>query len=89
MEDSIQDNVPPAALRDPSHKRWSDTKASDDFLDRVFESYLESLNLPISHFRKSDYHQLARFVPPSLIDSEVTEVLDGIWSVSQAAAAIS
>jgi hypothetical protein len=39
MRECIADLVPPIALRDRSDSWWSDTKASDDFLDRLFETY--------------------------------------------------
>jgi hypothetical protein len=85
MEDSIHDHLPPAALRNRSDKWWTDTKASDDFLDRVFESYLQRLNLPNSLLKKQDYHMLARFVTPAAISPEVPQVLDQILQVSKAA----
>jgi hypothetical protein len=85
MEKSIKDNVIPAAFRDRDHRWWSDTKASDDFLDRVFYAYLDHLGLPRSHLKKNDYHILARYVPLELIDDEVRLVLDGIDAVSQQA----
>jgi len=83
MEESIRDNVAPAALRNPNHNWWIDVKASDDFLDRVFKDYLSKLGLPISLMTKSDYHILASFVPKHLISAEVAGILDGILQVSQ------
>jgi ABC-type branched-subunit amino acid transport system ATPase component len=60
---------------------WSpDTKVSDDFLDPLFENFFRGLNLP-NLMRKTDYHALARFVLPDLVDSEVIEVLDRISAV--------
>jgi ABC-type lipoprotein export system ATPase subunit len=82
MQESIQDNVPPAALRDSEHSWWKDTKASDDFLDLVFRSYFGKLGLPISLMKKSDYHILAKFVPKELISPEVVDVLDAILAQS-------
>jgi hypothetical protein len=64
---------------------WStDTKVSDDFLDPLFENFFRSLNLP-NLMRKTDYHTLARFVPPELIDPEVAGVLDRIVAVCKSA----
>ena len=61
---------------------WSsDIKASDDFLDPLFERYFEKLNLP-NLMRKSDYHVLANLVPKESIDPEVTEKLDAIVAVA-------
>jgi hypothetical protein len=64
---------------------WSpDTKVSDDFLDPLFENFFRGLTLP-NLMRKTDYHTLARFVPPDLIDREVAEVLDRIVAVCERA----
>lgn len=64
---------------------WSpDTKVSDDFLDPLFELFFRSLRLP-NLMRKTDYHTLARCVPPEEIDPEVLEVLDEIVAVSRRA----
>jgi ABC-type taurine transport system ATPase subunit len=85
MDESIRDNIPPAALRDPNHDWWINTKASDDFLDRVFKAYFTRLELPPLLMKKSDYHLLAKFVPSELISSEIVEVLDAILEVSRRA----
>ena len=64
---------------------WSpDTKVSDDFLDPLFENFFRSLDLP-NLMRKTDYHTLARYVPPQLIDPEVGDVLDQILAVCERA----
>lgn len=64
---------------------WSaDIKATDDFLDPLFAKFFEKLNLP-NLMRKSDYHELARFVLAENLDAEITKVLDGIESVAAAA----
>jgi hypothetical protein len=83
MEESIRDNISPAAYRDRNHEWWSSMKASDEFLDRVFESYLKRLKLPVSLMTKRDYHKLAMFVPRELIAPEVEEVLNEILAVSK------
>ena len=85
MEECIRDFVPPAALRDRSDKWWTDTKASDEFLDRVFEAFFKKLNLPVSLMTKSDYHVLARHVRQEQMDSEIRQVLDLIHNVAQLA----
>lgn len=57
---------------------WSpDIKASDEVLDRLFKLYSDRLGLPLQ-LRKSEYHQLAEFVPLDRIDPEVVEKLDAI-----------
>jgi hypothetical protein len=85
MQACIEDFVPPAALRDRRDRWWTETKASDEFLDRVFASFLERLGLPRSLMTKSDYHILTRFVPKEQIDDEVVEVLDSILAIRQKA----
>lgn len=64
---------------------WSvDTKVTDDFLDRLFETFFEKLELP-NLMQKTNYHTLVEYVPADQIDSEVTEVLDVILQVAQRA----
>ncbi len=53
--------------------------------NRMFERFFRRLNLP-NLLRKSDYHELAAFVKPSDLDSEVGDVLDMINDVATAAA---
>jgi hypothetical protein len=61
---------------------WSaDIKASDDFLDPVFERYFRKLSLP-NLMRKTDYHVLAGLVAQEIIDAEVGEKLDAIVHVA-------
>lgn len=61
---------------------WSgDIKASDDFLDPVFERYFRKLSLP-NLMRKTDYHVLAGLVAREMIDAEVGEKLDAIVHVA-------
>jgi len=81
MRQCIQDYVPQAALRDSNYRWWLDTKVSDEFLDVLFESFFQKLNLP-NLMRKTDYHVLARHVPRASIDPEVSEVLDMIVEVA-------
>jgi hypothetical protein len=57
---------------------------SDDFLDRVFESFFKKLGLP-NLMRKTDYHVLADFITKQQIDSEVVLVLDDIVNTHRAA----
>ena len=85
MESCIQDLVPPLALRDRSDRWWQDVKASDDFLDRLFEAYFERLGLP-NLVWKADYHILARLVPGEMLAGEVEEKLDAIVGVAESAA---
>lgn len=84
MNSIIQDFVPPVALRNPDDLFWSNVKASNEFLDRVFAEFYRRLHLP-NLMRKSDYHRLADLVQAEELDNEVTEVLDQIVAVAQRA----
>ncbi len=84
MEELIQDQVPPVALRDLQHAWWSNTKATDEFLDPLFAAYFDRLKLP-SLLRKRDYHQLAALVPPDDLAPEIREKLDAIVAVAKRA----
>jgi len=60
---------------------WSDDiKASDDFLDPLFDNYFARLERP-NLMRKTNYHVLASYVPKEKIDPEVIEKLDAIAAV--------
>ncbi|MBI3240923.1 MAG: AAA family ATPase [Chloroflexi bacterium] len=84
MQECITDLVPPVALRNPEDRWWHEVKASDEFLDRLFDSFFERLGLP-NLLRKSDYHVLAELVPVELIAPEVKEKLDAIVKIAQSA----
>lgn len=57
---------------------WSDeVKVTDRFLDPLFARFFQELQLP-HLFRKSDYHELAAYTSPELLDAEVRRVLDAI-----------
>lgn len=84
MQECIEDFVPRAALRDRSDAWWVSTKASDEFLDRLFDAFFKKLGLP-NLLQKTDYHVLARHVPRDQIDPEVGQILDGIKDVASSA----
>jgi AAA ATPase domain/AAA domain, putative AbiEii toxin, Type IV TA system len=84
MEELIADRVPPIALRDPTDSWWINMKATDDFLDPLFADYYKKQNLQ-NLMRKSNYHELARFVAPGDIALEVAEKLDKIVAVAKTA----
>jgi len=64
---------------------WSaDVKASDDFLNPLFERFFKKLGLP-NLLRKTDYHVLARLVSKEMIAPEVITKLDGIVAVAKKA----
>ncbi len=58
-----------------------DVKASDDFLEPVFQSYFNKLGLR-NLMQKTDYHILAHLVPRELIDPEISSKLDRIVYVA-------
>jgi hypothetical protein len=62
----------------------ADLKVTDDFLDPLFAKFSSRLGLP-HLMNKSDYHELARFVPANRMDPEVATVLDQILRVASAA----
>lgn len=84
MQAVIDDLVPPIALRDPHDRWWSETKASDEFLNRAFELYYERLALP-NLMRKSNFHVLARYLPASAINPELIVKLDAIVATAKQA----
>ena len=64
---------------------WDDdTKVSTEFLEPLFENFFAKLGLE-NLMRKSDFHQLAHFVPAEKIDDEVVEVLDCIHATFERA----
>jgi hypothetical protein len=74
-----------AAQRTLGKDIWSgDIKATDEVLDPIFRRYFELIKEPLL-FRKADYHNLVRFMPPADIDLEVSQKLDHILSVSERA----
>ena len=84
MDECIHELVPPLALRNPDDVWWRNVKASDEFLDRLFEMFFEKLKLP-NLMRKTNYHQLATYVAADRIAPEIAEKLDLLHSVSQLA----
>lgn len=84
MREIIADYIPPIALRNRGAEWWATTKASDDFLDPVFQAFFDRLGLP-NLMRKTDYHQLAALVPAELIPDEVGAVLDAIHELARRA----
>jgi energy-coupling factor transporter ATP-binding protein EcfA2 len=61
---------------------WSpDIKATDDFLDPLFEKYFEKLGIT-NLLQKTDYHVLARLLPIEKIDPEIVQKLDAIAEVA-------
>ena len=73
-----------AVLRKPSP--WSaDIKATDDFLDGLFELFLDKAGMPRQTMYKKDYHLLAEFIPLDQVDAEIGHKLTAIALVATAA----
>jgi len=84
MEECINDFIPPVALKNRDDRWWNEVKATDDFLNRLFEAYFKKLGLP-NIMKKTSYHILAGLVPKGMIDKEVIEKLDMIVEVAKKA----
>ena len=84
MDECIRELVPPLALRDPDDVWWRNVKASDEFLDRLFDMFFERLKLP-NLMRKTNYHMLASHVAARQIAPEIAKKLDLIHEVAQRA----
>ena len=82
MRDSISD-VESALLTLGKGSPWDgNAKVSDEFLTPVFAAYFQRLGLP-NLMSKTNFHQLAEFIPLEQIGSEVREKLDAIARVAE------
>jgi hypothetical protein len=80
MHDAIADIE--KALRDLGKMdNPDDFKASEEFLAPVFANFFRRLGLP-NLMNKSDYYELAQFVPPAALKGEVEDVLTAIADVA-------
>ena len=59
-----------------------DIKATDDFLDPLFENFLNRVGLPLATMYKKNYHQLADHIPLAEIDVEIRQKLDAVVAVA-------
>ncbi len=59
-----------------------DIKATDDFLDKLFDEFFKEVELP-NLMRKTDYHIFADYIDKDAIDNEVIGVLDLIYNTSK------
>jgi len=65
---------------------WSpDTKVSDDFLEPLFDTFFQKVQLP-NLMRKTNWHVLAVLAAPSELDAEVVQVLGGIADTAERSA---
>ncbi len=68
---------------------WSSNiKVTDDFLDPLFKSFFEKIEIP-NLMQKTNYHTLVQYLPTDQIDPEVTDVLDGILEIANKAKPLS
>ena len=81
MDEIVRRLIPPVALEDRDDPWWINTKASDEFLDRLFKEYFKRLGLP-NLLDKTTYYRLAALVPGDLIADEVVKKLDAILAVA-------
>lgn len=81
MHDAIGALVPLVAQRDPDDPWWTNTKMSDDFLDRLFPAFYARLGLP-DIMRKSDGCRVARRLERGEVAPEVSDKLDRIVEVA-------
>lgn len=84
MEETIRELEQALATLGKGSPWGADIKATDDFLDPLFAKFFKRLQLP-HLMNKSDYHELARFVPAERLDAEIKHVLDEIERVAAAA----
>lgn len=81
MKKIMQEEIPPAALKDKNHSWWVNTKMSDEFLDRIFGKYFNEKKIPIL-ISKGDYYILASLSQPDELNPEIKEKLDLIYNIA-------
>lgn len=79
LRELVDGRIPPVALGNLSDSFWVNTKISDDFLTPLFERFLDEAGIPRSIMDKSKYYQLVDYVNPDLIDSELTDMIQGFY----------
>ena len=62
----------------------TNTKVSDEVLPQLFQAYFRILDLQ-NLMKKSNFHELVKYVPEEEIAPEITEKLDAIASTAEAA----
>jgi hypothetical protein len=71
------------ALRTLGKDPWSpDLKVSDEFFKPLFETYFASLGGD-NRLNKSNYHELAEYVPADEIDPDIIECLDRLVAAAR------
>lgn len=86
MKKAMDDTVDALTHRLRKPSPWGpDLKVSEEFLEPLFAAYHANLGLPEHLMRKKQFYELADFIPLGQIDPEVTEKLDAIAAVAEAA----
>jgi len=80
----IQDNIPPIAFRDLNNDWWKTIKASDDFLDIIFDKFYKELGIP-NEMPKGQYYRLIEFLENEEMLPEMKEKLDSILQIANLA----
>lgn len=80
LKEIINEETPPAAINDKNHNFWKTTKISDDYLNRILEKFYSKHHLQRT-LNKKDYYLLVEKSNPQLIESELNEKLNAIYSI--------
>lgn len=84
MRDAIESVSSALATLGKPSPYSADIKASDEFLDPVFQDYSKRLDLPLQ-LRKATYFRLVSHARPEELSEEVNHVLDLVLSTAQLA----
>jgi hypothetical protein len=87
MRESIREVSQALETLDKGSPWDPNTKVSDDFLTPLFATFFKKLGLP-NLMAKKNFHELAEFVPPELLDPEVRDKLDAIAEVAESASTL-
>lgn len=80
MEEALKEVE--SALRTLGKNPWDENiKASDEFLTPLFQSFYNKLQWP-NEMTKTNFHELADYIPIDKIDQEISNVLDKIYEVA-------
>ncbi|MDI6734858.1 MAG: AAA family ATPase [bacterium] len=82
IKDIIQEEVPPAGLKDKNHDFWINTKISDEFLDKIFRKFAQKMKIAIP-LSKKNYYVLAQYSKAEELSFEVKEKLDKIYEIAE------
>jgi hypothetical protein len=75
----VNENIPPAAIKNVNHSFWKTTKISDEFLIPIFEKFYDEAALPRGLMDKSKFYLLVEYVDKNLLDNEIQEVISKLY----------